>query len=227
MHTTPLAWPVALCVAAALLAPACTHANADNANDEPAKGNTSILSRLLSHAPDYHDVIVPSGTHVTVTLNTALASNANAAEDPVSATVSSPVVINGVEAIPAGSTVRGAVTNATPSGKVQGRARLAFRFDQLDIDHVHYNLTTKRLAYQAHATKKADAEKIGGGAALGTLIGAIAGGEKGAAVGAAVGGGVGTAVVLSTPGDEIRLAPGATLTVELEAPVTVRVPSQT
>jgi hypothetical protein len=227
MHTTPLTWPGALCVAAALFSPACTNASADKAADEPASRDTSALSRMFSRTPDHGNVTVPTGTHLSVTLDVALASNANDAEDPVSATVSAPVVIDGIEAIPAGSILRGTVTNATPSGKVQGRARLAFRFDQLVIDHVHYDLTTKRLAYQAHATKKADAEKIGGGAAIGTLVGAIAGGKKGAAVGAAVGGGAGTAVVMSTSGNEIRLAPGATLTVALEAPVTVRVPSTT
>ena len=45
----------------------------------------------------------------------------------------------------------------------------------------------------------------------------------GAAKGAAIGGGAGTGVVLATKGKEIRLAPGADVTSQLSAPLTVRV----
>jgi thiamine biosynthesis protein ThiC len=43
-----------------------------------------------------------------------------------------------------------------------------------------------------------------------------------AAIGGAVGGGAGTAVVLATPGEEVRLATGTSVTVKLLEPVTVR-----
>ncbi len=223
MQSSPLKWRAALCcLAASLLVPACSHASADTSSQD-----TSLFSRIFTHKPAYHDVTVPAGTIVPVTLDVALASNANEAEDPVRATVSHAVVVDGVTTIPAGSVLHGSVTDATPSGKVEGRARLAFRFDQLGIGHDSYDVTTRRMAYEARSTKTADAEKIGGGAAIGSLIGAIAGGGKGAAIGAAIGGGAGTAVVVSTPGDNVRLRSGAPLTVKLEAPLTVHVPNKT
>ena len=48
-------------------------------------------------------------------------------------------------------------------------------------------------------------------------------GKDGAAKGAAIGGGAGTGVVLATKGKEMRLAPGADVTSQLTAPLTVRV----
>jgi hypothetical protein len=50
------------------------------------------------------------------------------------------------------------------------------------------------------------------------------GGKKGAAIGAAIGGGGGTAVVLTTRGPQIRLAPGTELSLPLAASVDVRMP---
>ena len=39
-----------------------------------------------------------------------------------------------------GSLVQGSVIAAEASGKVQGRAQLAFRFDRLDIDDTTYDI---------------------------------------------------------------------------------------
>jgi hypothetical protein len=172
---------------------------------------------------DFLDVTVPAGTTLAVALEGPLASNANAVEDSVHATTRTPVVVDGVQAIPAGSRLSGSVTNATPSGAVKGRARLAFAFDEITVDGASYDIKTKPVVYQAEDTRKEDAVKIGAGAAAGGIIGGLAGGKKGAAIGAAVGGGAGTAVVLATPGDEVRLASGTGVSVELISPATITV----
>ena len=57
----------------------------------------------------------------------------------------------------------------------------------------------------------------------GAIVGGIVGGKKGAGIGALAGGGGGTAVVLSTRGKEVRVGPGALLSVRLTAPLTVTV----
>jgi hypothetical protein len=71
--------------------------------------------------------------------------------------------------------------------------------------------------------KGEDATKIGIGAGAGAVIGGLLGGKDGAAKGAAIGGAGGTGVVLATRGKEMRLAPGADVTSQLSAPLTVRV----
>jgi hypothetical protein len=185
----------------------------------------ATIADLVKPEPKTHDVTVPAGTIVPATLDVALGSDTNRAEDSVTATVRTPVTVDGFEAIPAGATLHGNVLSAEPAGKVKGRASIAFSFDQLTIDHKDYDVSTNHVSYRANATKKEDAAKIGAGAGIGSAIGAIAGGGKGAAIGAAIGGGAGTAVVMTTAGEEIHLAPGAELHLELQGPVTISVPN--
>jgi hypothetical protein len=172
--------------------------------------------------PVERTLTVPDDTTFDVTLDTALASDSSRVEQPVRGTVASPIVIDGTTVIPAGSSLTGHVTHVSESGKVKGRAELAFRFTRLTAGSVTYDIDTKPLSYVAASTKKDDAVKIGAGAAAGALIGAIAGGGKGAAIGTAVGAGAGTGVVLATDGKEIQLAEGRKLKVSLTNPLAIR-----
>ena len=135
------------------------------------------------------------------------------------------IVVNGATVVPEGSSVGGVVTDAKRSGKVKGRAHVAVRFDSLTPSgsNDRYAIHTSSVGRTAEGTKGKDALEIGAPAAGGALIGALVGGKKGALVGGAVGGGAGTAVVLSTRGKEVKLAKGATLTLRLAQPVTVKV----
>lgn len=180
--------------------------------DEPAREREPVVRTIT----------VPDNTVMDVTLDTALASDTSRVEERVSATIASPVVVDGATVIPSGATLIGYVTNAKESGKVKGRAELGLRFNRLRTGSVTYDIDTKPLYYIAESTKKEDAIKIGAGAAAGAVIGAITGGKKGAAIGSAIGGAGGTAVVLATDGDEIRLASGRKLKVSLTNPLTIR-----
>ena len=109
------------------------------------------------------------------------------------------------------------------SGRVKGRARVAYRFSSLRHDSERYDITTAPISHQARATKGKDATKIGVGAGVGAAVGALLGGGGGAAKGAAIGGAAGTGAVLATRGEEVRLGPGADVNTRLTAPLTVRV----
>ena len=176
--------------------------------------------------PEYREITIPSGTALPLELKTAVASDTSKVEDQVRATLRSPVTVDGVQALPAGTTVLGHVTAAERSGKVKGRASVAFRFNTIDLpgDGGHESISTATISHVASPTKKKDATKIGVGAGAGAAIGAIVGGGSGAAKGAAIGGAAGTGAVLATRGDEARLGPGASVTAKLTAPLTVRVP---
>src|SRR5579864_360234 len=151
----------------------------------------------------FREFTVPEGAKLRVRLETAVASDVSHVEDPVEATLTEPVIVDGTEVLPAGTTVRGAVSEAQPSGKVKGRASLALRFDRVAEGGERYAIEAV-TSVEAPGTKGKDAEKIGLGAAGGAVVGALLGGKKGAVVGTAVGGGAGTAVVLTTPGEEVR-----------------------
>jgi hypothetical protein len=159
-----------------------------------------------------------------LTLTTSVASDTSKVEDVVRAALAKPVVIDGTEGLPKGAELVGSVTEAERSGRVKGRASVAFRFQRLTAWDETHDIQTARIAREAASTKKEDATKVGIGAGAGALIGAIAGGGKGAAIGSAVGAGAGTGAVMATRGDEVSLPAGTTVTATLQEPLTVRVP---
>jgi len=174
--------------------------------------------------PQYAEVTLPAGTTLSLMLDSTLASDVSEVEDPVRARIARPVMVDGMLAIPQGSRVFGTVTTVDASGKVTGRARLAFRFDQLDVDGVRYEIRSDTVSYTADSTRTEDAGKVGIGAAAGAIIGGLFGGKGGAARGAAIGGGAGTALVLTTAGEEVRLPPGTPVEARLAQPLVLLIP---
>ena len=181
------------------------------------------VARVAAPArPVYRDVTLPAGTTLPLSLTSSMASDTSAVEDAVTAELTRAVSVDGREVLPAGTRLAGSVTEVDDSGRVKGRAMIAFRFTSLQTGGERYDVQTAALSHVAAATKSEDATKIGVGAGAGALIGGLLGGKDGAAKGAAIGGGAGTGVVLATKGKEMRLAPGADVTSQLSAPLTVR-----
>jgi hypothetical protein len=173
--------------------------------------------------PVYREVTLPAGTTLRLDLASSIASDTSHVEDPVRATVRQAVVVDGNTVVPMGAKLAGVVTDVAGSGRVKGRARIAYRFNSMHVGEEQYDIATAPTSHLAPATKAQDAKKIGIGAGAGAAIGAILGGGSGAAKGAAIGGGAGTGVVLATKGQEVRLGPGANVTTRLTAPLTLRV----
>lgn len=185
----------------------------------PTAAEQSIFERF-----SVREVTVPAGTQLPIILDTGVASNVSRVEQPVRAHLSRDVRLDNAIVIPAGSELHGRVTAVRRPGKVKGRSYIAMRFTTLVPrgSGERYTVDTGRIARTGRATKKKDAVKIGVPAAGGAAIGAIIGGKKGALIGAGAGGGAGTAVVLSTRGEEVGIGKGASITLRLAAPVTVR-----
>ena len=232
-----------LCVAAAMLAIACDQrpapAGSDGRND-PAAGTAAADSNsktapgenrqvaadsAASDAPRWREIVLPAGTALPVALDTSVGTDTNRVEDRVTAHLTKAVVVEGVTALPEGSSVSGVVTDATRAGKVEGTSRLALRFHSLTPAQTdeRYDIATSTVARNGRSEKKKDAVKIAAPAAGGAIIGGIVGGKKGAVIGGAAGGGAGTAVVMSQRGEDVRLGRGAALTLKLTEPVTIRV----
>ena len=217
---------LALTLAAALAATACGTEAADSSdlslNSTSAGTGTGAKPKTAAKAA-FREVTIPVGTTLPLSLTSSLASDTSAVEDVVSATTTQAIIINSREVIAVGAVVRGNVTAVDDSGRVKGRAMVAFRFTSLSSGADRYDMESALVSRQAPATKGEDATKIGIGAGAGAIIGGLLGGKKGAAEGAAVGGGAGTGVVLATKGKEIRLGPGADVSSQLTAPLVVRV----
>lgn len=215
-----------LTLGAALATAACSTTASDTGDvslgsEKVAASGAGAVAKLFR--PANREVTIPIGTTLPLTLTSSVASDSSALEDAVTAELTRPITIDGRDVLPAGTRLTGIVTGVEDSGRVKGRAIIAFRFTSLRTGDARYDVQTEPLSHQAAATKGEDAAKIGVGAGAGAVIGAIVGGKKGAATGAAVGGGAGTGVVLATKGREVRLAPGADVTTHLTAPLTVRI----
>jgi hypothetical protein len=174
-------------------------------------------------APRFRDVTIPAGTTLALKLTTPLASDQNKVEDAVTATLSSPVSVDGVTVLPHGAEVNGTVLDVKPSGRVKGLASIAFRFDRVHAPGETHTIVTDRITREAQSTKGKDAAKVGIGSGPCSLIVGIAGGGKGAAIGSIVGGGAGAGAVAATKGEEVRLPPGTPVTATLREPLVIRV----
>jgi len=151
-------------------------------------------------------VTLPTGTQLDIRLVEPLDTGINNTGDIFQATLDSDLEAGGRILVPRGSIIKGKLVLVEQSGRVQGRAKMSLTLIELGLGEVTYPITTNTLSFEAEATTKKDALKVGAGAGIGALIGAIAGGGKGAAIGAAVGGGAGTATVVATKGKELQFA---------------------
>jgi hypothetical protein len=172
--------------------------------------------------PALREVTIPAGTTLSVRLSSALASDTSHVEDRVRGTINRAIVVGGVTAVPAGAGIAGSVLDAKESGRVKGRASIAFRFDRLTVGDEALQIATARIEREAAADRKDDVKKgaIGGGA--GAIVGGILGGGKGAVIGGAIGG---TGAVVATKGKEVQLPAGTVVTTTLQEDVRVVVPA--
>jgi type IV secretory pathway VirB10-like protein len=145
-------------------------------------------------------------------------------EDKVEARVTRDLRVSDRIAIPAGSTVRGSVTEVDKGGRVKGKARLAIRFHTIVLaDGSELALKTDPVVREGQSPGGESAAKVGGAAIGGAILGAILGGGKGAAIGAGVGAGGGTAAVMAGDRNTVTIPAGSTVSVRIQQPVSVTV----
>lgn len=165
---------------------------------------------------------IPSGTHFVAALDHTIDTGKNHNGDPIHLHTTEATHVDGVEVVPAGSTIRGEVTHVDPAGRVAGGAELTLRFTELVLPNgKSYSIAAEPLRMHGKGQAKESAAEIGGGAAAGGIIGGIVGGGSGALKGAAAGAVVGTGVAVATKGKQIVLPAGQKLRVTLTGPVEV------
>ena len=174
-----------------------------------------------AEAPTPEPVVVPAGTELTVTIDTALSSKTSQAGQTFLATVAQPVTVNGTTAIPKGSSVTGTVLTAKKKGKIKGEGELSITLKSITIRGHNHSLQTASLDSTVKGKGKRTAVTTGGGAAAGALIGGIAGGGKGAGIGAAVGAVGGLIGGAATGNKQIEIPAETPLTFTLSHPLTL------
>jgi hypothetical protein len=184
----------------------------------PVTPAAPVVRRVVRH-------VIPAGTVLRLRVDRSFGSDISRVEDPVSATLARPIVVDGRTVLREGSLASGYVSQAVRPGKVKGRGRVAVRFTRITPagHESHYSMQTRPWVGIAPATKKKDALTMGLPAAGGAIVGGAVAGKKGAGIGALAGGGAGTAAVLATRGKDVRVGRGAVLAIRLTAPLTVAV----
>ena len=147
------------------------------------------LSASVALAADF-----PAGTKFTIRTSSELSSGTAKVGQHWEGVLAKDVLVKGKVVAKSGSTVKGKITNAKSSGRLNAPGQLSVRLTTVDGKPV----TTGSLYRQGKSHTKSNATKIGGGAAAGALIGALAGGGKGAAIGTVAGAGAGTGVAAAT-----------------------------
>jgi hypothetical protein len=145
---------------------------------------------------------IPAGTPLTIRLTSEITSRTARSGQSFHGTLARSVVIRGKTVVRAGAPVTGVVAHAKPSGRLHAPGELTVRLTSISLNGERIALNTSSVSTKGKSHKKGNIEKIGGGAAAGTLIGALAGGGKGALIGAAAGGAAGTGVAAATGKEE-------------------------
>ena len=180
-----------------------------------------FFDKLLGREPRLF-ITVPAETRLELELLTPLTSETAQPGDEFTASLASSVSIEGIEALPVGTTVTGHVAHAAGAGKVSGVGELTLEFDRLELDDgTAIDINAEPAWFKARTTRRKDAGVVGGLAGVGSVVGGIFGGKKGAVIGGAAGGAAGAGVVASTKGEEMVLGEGASLTTGLTTAITV------
>ena len=188
-------------------------------------------------------ITVPVDTEILLQLKNVIDTKSAHPGDGVYCQTTFPVVIDNVIVIPAGTYVKGEITKVQRAGRISGRAEILFHFNTV-IFPTGYTVdmpgtlhgdpgTTKAKIADEEGTVKTDGhDKVkqlpdaGRDAAYGSVVGGIATGTlNGARIGGGLGAVAGLASVLLTRGSDVRIEPGASLTMRLQRPLVVEVTS--
>ena len=166
---------------------------------------------------------IPVGTEIDVRLQNALNSGTNQVEDRFEATTLVDVGANSRVVIPAGSLMRGVITQVEAATRTNRTARMTVSFDQVTVNGQSYAIRgTVTQAIEGEGIR-GETARIGTGAGVGAIIGGILGGFKGALAGILIGGG---GTIAATEGKEVQLPQGAVLRVRLDSPAYIAPPAR-
>ncbi len=173
-------------------------------------------------AAPLRQVILRAGAMIAVRLDESLSSERNAGGDTFSASLTAPIVANGLVIAERGARVTGRVVNSQRSGLYNGTSFLQLGLGTFTTsDGQRVPVATETWARRGEASRGEYLARIGGGAILGAVIGAAAGGERGAAIGVGAGSLAGVGVAIVTSGRPVTVPSETVIRFRLASPVTI------
>jgi hypothetical protein len=186
-------------------------------------------------------IVVPRETTIPLALKNSVSTRTASVGQSIYCETIYPITVGNRIVIPAGSYVKGSVTQVVRPGHVKGRAQLGLRFDSITLA----NGTTRPLRatlsgfagngnegfhkqeskIEGESSKGSDAGKVAQTTVTGAEIGTIAGAAghsvgKGLGIGSAAGAAGGLIWALASRGKDLVLPSGTNLELQLSAPLT-------
>jgi hypothetical protein len=160
--------------------------------------------------------VIPVGQEFDVRLQTPLSSETSTVEQRFEATTAVDLMQDGRVLVPAGSTVRGVVTDVKRPGRVDRVGSLTLSFDRVTVRGRDYPF--RGMATQVFESRgiRDEVGTAGGGAGVGAVIGGLIGGLKGAVLGAVIGAG---GAIAATEGKDIQLPAGTIMRVRTDSSI--------
>ncbi len=162
---------------------------------------------------------IRAGTEVDVRLSGNLNSGEAQVEDRFEATTLIDLNVSGRAVVPAGSVMRGVVTDVEPATRTNRTARLTVSFDQVTVNGQAYAMRgTVTQAIEGEGLR-GETGRIATGAGIGAILGGILGGGlKGTLAGVLIGAG---GTIAATEGREVDLPQGSVLRVRIDSPLLI------
>jgi hypothetical protein len=114
--------------------------------------------------PTRRTVVVPAKTSLDIRLASSVAKDSDGREDPVLASLATPVIVDGVNVAPAASVLLGNVIAATESARA---GEISLRFDRLRVGPTTYGIRTTPVNIPSTGRRRDDeAVRIGSGTRL-------------------------------------------------------------
>jgi hypothetical protein len=189
-----------------------------NASPSVAEAAKSAVKKAIEPKP----LVVPADAVLSVVLDQTISSKTTKAGERFSATVESPIEVDGKIAIPKNARASGIVNEAKAAGRFKGGAVLALTLASVTVNGKDYEIQTSAPTIASKGKGKRTAAMVGGGAGGGALIGGLAGGGKGAVIGGLIGAAAGTGGAGLTGNRDITLAAETRLNFKLLQPVEIR-----
>ena len=162
--------------------------------------------------------VIPAGQELDVRLQAPLSSETATREMRFDAVTAVDVTQDGRVLIPAGSRVRGVVTDVKRPGRIDRVGSLTLSFDQIEVRGRTYPVRGMATQVFESGGIRDEAGTAGVGAGAGVIVGGLLGGLKGAVLGAVIGAG---GAVAATEGKDINLPAGAIIRIRLDQSVNV------